>query len=78
MLILSNRGYLLSTIMFAAAAILIFMIPEFTKVTVTVLGNVNEIDVEWTYGIGLIIAAGLSILGVMIGLLKLSQQPRLA
>ena len=73
MLILSKRGYLISTIMFAAAAILIFMIPEFTKVTVTVLGNANEIDVEWTYGLGLIIAASLSILGTLLGLFKLSR-----
>jgi hypothetical protein len=73
MLMLSNKGYLLSTIMFVAAAILIFLIPEFTKVTVTVLGNVNEIDVEWTYGLGLILAASLSILGTLLGLFKLSK-----
>jgi len=73
MLMLSSKGYLLSTIMFAAAAILIFMIPEFTKVTVTVAGNVNEINVEWTYGLGLILAASLSILGTLLGIFKLSR-----
>jgi len=69
----SKRGYLISTIVFAVAAIIIFLIPEFTKVTVTVLGNVNEIDVEWTYGLGLILAASLSILGTLLGLFKLSK-----
>ena len=54
-----KKGYLISTILFVVSAILILLIPEFTTVTVTILGNVNEIDVEWTYGIGLIIAAGL-------------------
>ena len=72
-LMLMNKGYLLSTILFIAAAFLIFMIPQFTTVTVTVLGNVNEIDVEWTYGLGLIIAASLSILGALLGLIKLSK-----
>jgi hypothetical protein len=72
-LMLTNKGYLLSTIFFIAAAFLIFMIPQFTTVTVTVLGNVNEIDVEWTYGLGLIVAASLSILGALLGLTKLSK-----
>ncbi|MDY0295643.1 MAG: hypothetical protein RBQ71_07555 [Acholeplasmataceae bacterium] len=57
----------ISTCVYAVAAILIFAIPEFTTVTVTILGNVNEVDVEWTYGIGLIFAASLSILGVILG-----------
>jgi len=73
MLMFSNRGYLLSTIMFAAAAILIFLIPDFTKVTITVLDNVNEIDVEWTYGLGLVLGASLSILATLLGLFKLSR-----
>lgn len=73
-----KKGYLISTFVFVVSVILIFLIPQFTTVTVTVLGNVNEIDVEWTYGIGLILAAGLSILGAMIGLLKLSNQSKLA
>jgi len=73
MLMFSNSGYLLSTIMFAAAAILIFLIPDFTKVTITVLDNVNEIDVEWTYGLGLVLGASLSILATLLGLFKLSR-----
>jgi hypothetical protein len=67
-----KKGYLISTIVFAISTLLIFLIPQFTTVTITILGNVNEIDVEWTYGIGLMLAAGLSILGATIGLLKLN------
>lgn len=69
----TDKGYLLSTLLYVVATILIFTIPEFTTVTVTVLGNVNEVDVEWTYGIGLIIAAVLTIIGTGLGFFKLSK-----
>lgn len=69
----TSKGYLLSTLLYVVATILIFTIPEFTTVTVTVLGNVNEVDVEWTYGIGLIIAAVLTIIGTGLGFFKLSK-----
>jgi hypothetical protein len=72
-LMFTKKGYLLSTILFIAAIVFIFLIPEFTKVTVTVLENVNEIDVNWTYGLGLILVASLSILGALLGLFKLSR-----
>jgi hypothetical protein len=65
-----KKGYLISAILFIVAAALIFMIPEFTTVTVTILGNVNEINVEWNYGIGLIIAGILSILGSILSVVK--------
>lgn len=67
-----KKGYTFSTIIFIISGILIYLIPQFTTVTVTILGNVNEIDAEWTYGIGLILAVVLSLLGAMIGLFKLS------
>ncbi len=69
-LMFTNKGHLLSTILFGAAAILIFMIPQFTTVSITILGNVNSIDVDWTYGVGLIFAASLSVFGVLLGLFK--------
>lgn len=65
-----SKGFMLSVVLYAIAAVLIFMIPQFTVVTVTILGNTNEIDVEWTYGIGLIIAAVLSILGLSLSTLE--------
>lgn len=65
------QGYIVSTIAFIVAAILLFMMPEFTTVTVTILGTVNEVDVEWTYGIGLILSGSFSILGALLGVFKL-------
>ncbi len=73
-LLLTKNGYLVSMILFVASAILIFMIPELTTVTVTILGNVNEIDVDWTYGTGLILAGILSITGSLFTAFKLYQQ----
>ncbi|MBU1092866.1 MAG: hypothetical protein KKH01_00240 [Firmicutes bacterium] len=70
-LMFSNKAHFIATILFIVAAVLIFMIPQFTAVSVTILGNVNSIDVEWTYGIGLIFAASLSILGGLLGLFRL-------
>lgn len=70
-LMFMDKSYFLSTLLFGAAAILIFMIPQFTSVSITILGNVNSIDVDWTYGIGLIFAASLSLVGVLLGILQL-------
>ncbi len=67
------QGYMVSTIAFIVSAILLIMMPEFTTVTVTILGNVNEVDVEWTYGVGLILAAIFSILGALLGVFKLAK-----
>lgn len=71
--VFTNKGYLISTLLYIIATVLIFLIPNFTTVTITVLGNVNEVDIEWTYGIGLIVAAVLSIVGAGLGLFKLSK-----
>ncbi len=69
----TSKGYLVSTVLYVIAAFLVFMIPEFTTVTVTVLGNANEIDVEWTYGIGLMFAAALSIVGAVLGFYRFNK-----
>jgi hypothetical protein len=61
-----KKGFLIATVLFFISTALILMIPQFTTVTITVLGIVNEIDVEWTYGIGLILAAVLSATGAML------------
>lgn len=68
-----KKGYFISTLAFIASAVMIFMIPDLTTVTVTILGNVNEVDVSWTYGIGLIFAGSLSILGALIGLINITK-----
>lgn len=74
LIMFTKKGYLSATVLFFIAAVLLFLTPQFTVVTVTVLGNANEVDVDWTYGIGLIIAASLSILGVMVGMVRISKQ----
>lgn len=68
MLMFTKRGYLLSAIIFGIATVMLFLVPEFTKVTVTVLDTVNEVTVDWTYGVGLIIAGILSAVGVLTSL----------
>jgi len=72
--LITSKGYIISTTAFVIAAVLLFMMPEFTTVTVTILGNVNEVDVQWTYGIGLILAATFSIIGACLGVFKLAKQ----
>ncbi|MFU8793634.1 MAG: hypothetical protein ACNA7K_06370 [Acholeplasmataceae bacterium] len=63
----TTKGTLISTILFLGAAILIFMTPQLTTVTVTVIGNATEIDVDWTFGLGLILAAAAALLGASLG-----------
>jgi hypothetical protein len=72
-LLVSKKGYFVSMILFVISAVLIFMIPELTTVTVTILGNVNEIDIDWTYGAGLILAGVLSITGSLLSAYKVYQ-----
>ncbi|MFH5882075.1 MAG: hypothetical protein ACNA7U_06190 [Candidatus Izemoplasmataceae bacterium] len=67
-LLLNKGGQMVSTLLFGAAAILLFLVPTFTVVTVTVLGNVTTIDIDWAYAAGLIIAIVLSMIGFTLGL----------
>ncbi len=60
--LLMYKKSLFAAIIFGAAAILLFFVPNFTVVTVTVLDTVNEISVNWTYGLGLTVACLLSVL----------------
>ncbi|MCR3905558.1 MAG: hypothetical protein NUK62_00825 [Tenericutes bacterium] len=71
LLIFTKQGNLASTIIFGAAAVMFFLVPEFTVVSTTILGNVNEINIDWTYDIGLIFAASLSLIGLLIGLFRI-------
>jgi len=64
--ILAKNRQVISGMLYLLAALLIFMTPMFTTVTMTILDNVTEVDVEWTYGIGLIVAAILSIGGAVL------------
>lgn len=67
----TNKYTVVTTLLFLVSAILILFTPILTTVTVTVLGNVNAIDIEWTYGIGLILAAAAAFLGMSLGIARL-------
>jgi hypothetical protein len=66
-----TKGFIISTIMFIASIILLVMIPQLTTVTVTLLNTVTEIDVEWTMGLGPILAALFSIIGAGLGMFSI-------
>lgn len=67
----NTRGVIISLSLFAVGAILLFLLPSFATTTVTVLGETSPIDVSWTMGYGLIIAACASICGAVLSLVKI-------
>ncbi len=69
-----KKGYLFSVVLYIAAAIMFFMTPELTTVTVSVLDTTTEIDVKWTYGIGLFLAMGLSVFGASLSMFALYKE----
>ncbi|MDZ4196823.1 MAG: hypothetical protein U1C51_06180, partial [Candidatus Izemoplasmatales bacterium] len=46
----TKKGHLLSALLFGIGAILLFMTPSLTTVTVTVGGIVSEIPIDWVLG----------------------------
>jgi len=74
LMLVFKKGSFLTTIVFLAATVMLFLIPEMTRVTITLLGNVNEVSIDWTYGLGLIFAIVLSGLGLFTSLLRLYQK----
>lgn len=68
LLMLSNVNRFIPTIMYGVAAVLLFLVIDFTVVTITLLGSVNTVSVEWGYAFPLIIAATLSVIGFGIGI----------
>ncbi len=70
LLLFTFNGHVTSIFLFGAATVLLFLVPEFTVVSVTVLGNTNQIDIDWTYSVGLIFAISFSMIGLLIGLFR--------
>lgn len=66
----TKQSMLISAGLFALGAVLLFLVPVYTTATMTVLGSVTEIDIEWTYAFGLVIAAVLSTLGAVVSLVN--------
>lgn len=67
-----KRSAILPALFFVVAAVLLFLIPELNKTTITVLGNTNEIDVAWEFAYGLIAAIVLSIVGAVFSFVKIA------
>lgn len=69
-----GKGFVLSLLLFAAAAVLLFLLPQYTRVIVTsFIGGPTEWDPNWVLQIGPIIAGGLSVLGAVVSLLGFRQ-----
>jgi len=67
LLFAKKRSDMISTILFGVSVLLLLLMPTYTVVTVTVLGNTNRVDIEWVFSFGLIIAIVCSIGGLVIG-----------
>ena len=65
-----KKGAIIAFLLFIVSAVLLFLIPEMTVATVTVLGNTNEIDVEWTMAYGLYFAIGLTVIGAFLSIIQ--------
>lgn len=61
-----RKGFLVSTILFAAAAILLFVLPQYTFVNVTTfMGGTTEWEVDWVFELGLTLSASFSLAGAL-------------
>jgi len=69
--LLIKKNKKISTIIFTIAIFLLLLVPVFTIVHVTILDNINVIDVDWGYSLGLLVAVLLSLINVGIGLVRL-------
>ena len=65
-----KRGEVISILLFIASLILLFLIPELTVASITVLGNTNVIEVEWTMAYGLYLAVGIVAFGAILSIFK--------
>lgn len=64
-----RKGYVVSVILFTVAAVLLFVLPQYTYINVTILGNVTKPEIDWVLLAAPIIAGSASILGVLVSLL---------
>lgn len=61
--VLARKGALISAVLFAVAAILLFTLPQYVNATATGLGGSTDIEIDWVMQYGLILAGSLAILG---------------
>ncbi|HHX78267.1 MAG TPA: hypothetical protein GX695_00745 [Acholeplasmataceae bacterium] len=67
--VLTPRGFIVSLVLFIAAAVLFFVLPQYTHINVTLLGTVTKTEIDWTLLAAPIIAGSASILGVLVSLM---------
>jgi hypothetical protein len=72
--IVTKMSHLFSAVLFGVAAILLFLTPSLTTVTVTVGGIVSEISIDWVLGIGVILAASVSIIASLFSVMANNTQ----
>ena len=72
MAIFLKRGAIFASLLFVAGAILLFLIPEMTRTTVTILGTSHDLDVDWQFAYGLIAAIVLSVVGAVFSFVNIS------
>jgi len=70
LLLSTKKNNFLSTVLFAAGAVLLFMVSLYTVVTITLFGNVTTREVDWQLGIGLTLAIIFSALGFLLGVYR--------
>ena len=66
-----KKSSIISLILFILGAVLLFTMPLYTKTTITFMGAVREVDIDWSISFGLIIAIILSTFGAFLCLYKL-------
>lgn len=69
--LLNVKNQIIPTILLLIAIVLLFLIPESTNTTVTILGNTNAVDIDWVYGMGVLNAILFSIMGMFYGILRI-------
>lgn len=73
--VLFNKGAIISLILFIIGGALLFTLPMYQVASVTILGNRSVLDVTWTLGYGVVIAACASVAGALVSLLKVVSRP---
>lgn len=64
--ILAKNGYLISVLLFGVSAVLLFLLPDYSKTTITLINSTSEIEVNWAISYGLVLARWMAVLGVII------------
>ena len=74
LVVFSKRVIFISVALFVVAIILLFLVPEMTITSVTVLGNTTPIEVEWSMAFGLYISIGLAFIGALLSIYPMAKR----